>query len=282
MIRRLRPTRLALAVTALTLTLGTVACGSGSGGGDSAGGSASSSASPTGSGGASGNGLSGEITVFAAASLKKTFTQIGADLEKANPGASVKFSFAGSSDLVAQIQQGAPADVFASADTKNMDKVTAESLTSADPVVFASNTLEIAVPPGNPAKITSFADLTKSGTKVVLCAPAVPCGSAAAKVEAAAGVDIKPVSEEQSVTDVLGKVTAGEADAGLVYVTDVLGAGDTVQGITFPESSAAVNSYPIAALKASKNAALAEAFVEAVTGEGGQQVLADAGFAKAP
>ena len=277
MIRRLRPNRLVLATTALTLALGTAACGSGAGDSGSSGSTSSGSSSSS-----SSSGLSGGITVFAAASLKKTFTQIGEDFEKANPGATVTFSFAGSSDLVAQIQQGAPADVFASADTKNMDKVTAESLTSAEPVVFASNTLESAVPPGNPAKIASFADLARAGVKVVVCAPAVPCGSAAAKVEQSAGVDLKPVSEEQSVTDVLGKVTAGEADAGLVYVTDVRGAGDAVQGITFPESSAAVNSYPIAALKASRNAAIAEAFVAAVTGAGGQQVLATAGFAKAP
>ncbi len=276
---RLRPTRVALAVVALSLALGTAACGNGS----SSSGSDGTGSSGTGSGSSSSSGgLSGQITVFAAASLKKTFTRIGADFEKAHPGTKVRFSFAGSSDLVAQIQQGAPADVFASADAKNMDKVTAESLTSGDPVVFASNTLEIAVPPGNPAKITSFADLARSGVKVVLCAPAVPCGSAAAKVEKSAGVDIKPVSEEQSVTDVLGKVTAGEADAGLVYVTDVKGAGAAVQGITFPEASAAVNSYPIAALKASKNAAVADAFVKTVTGASGQQVLADAGFAKAP
>jgi molybdate transport system substrate-binding protein len=136
------------------------------------------------------------------------------------------------------------------------------------------------VPPGNPAKIAGLADLARSGVKVVLCAPAVPCGSAAAKVEAAAQIDIKPVSEEQSVTDVLGKVTTGEADAGLVYVTDVKGAGDKVQGVEFAESSAAVNTYPIATLKASKNAALAEAFLKAVTGEPGQGILATAGFAK--
>jgi molybdate transport system substrate-binding protein len=224
--------------------------------------------------------LSGEITVFAAASLKATFTEIGAEFEKAHPGTKVTFSFAGSSDLVAQIQQGAPADVFASADTKNMDKATGDSLTAGTPVNFASNTLEIAVPPGNPAKITSLADLAKSGVKVVLCAPAVPCGSAAAKVETAAKIDITPVSEEQSVTDVLGKVTAGEADAGLVYVTDVKGAGNKVEGVEFTESSAAVNTYPIATLKASKNAALAHAFLKAVTGEPGQGILATAGFAK--
>ena len=273
--RRPHVLRVLPVVTAAALVLGTTACG-GSGSGDTAGGSRSGGSS------SSSGGPSGEITVFAAASLKKTFTRIGADFEKAHPGTKVTFSFAGSSDLVAQIQQGAPADVFASADTRNMDKVTADSLTAAPPVVFASNTLEIAVPKGNPAHIASLADLAKPGVKVVLCAPAVPCGSAAAKVEQAAGIDIKPVSEEQSVTDVLGKVTAGEADAGLVYVTDVKGAASGVQGITFAQSSAAVNSYPIAALKASRNAALADAFVRAVTGDAGQQVLAAAGFAKAP
>ena len=279
MTRRPHPSRPALVATAVTLALGTVGCGGGSG-------DSTSKGSPTGSSSreasSTGGGPSGEITVFAAASLKKTFTRIGADFEKAHPGAKVTFSFAGSSDLVAQIQQGAPADVLATADTRNMGRVTAESLTAAPPVVFASNTLEIAVPAGNPAHVSSLADLVQPGVKVVLCAPAVPCGSAATKVEQAAGVDIKPVSEEQSVTDVLGKVSAGEADAGLVYVTDVEGAGDAVQGITFPQSSAAVNSYPIAALKASRNAALADAFVQAVTGAPGQQVLAAAGFAKAP
>jgi molybdate transport system substrate-binding protein len=227
-------------------------------------------------------GLSGELTVFAAASLKTTFTEIGAQFEQAHPGTKVTFSFAGSSDLVAQLQQGAPADVFASADTKNMDKATADSLTTGTPVGFASNTLEIAVPPGNPAKVATLADLAKPGVTVVVCAPAVPCGAAATKVEAAARVDIKPVSEEQSVVDVLGKVTWGEADAGLVYVTDVKSAGDAVEGIEFAESSAAVNTYPVATLRSSRNPALADAFLHAVTGEPGQGILAAAGFAKAP
>jgi molybdate transport system substrate-binding protein len=264
----------ALALAGLLLT--TAACGSGSSTDDESpqgGGSSSTSSAPV-------DDLSGTVTVFAAASLKKTFTQIGTEFEKAHPGVKVTFNFAGSSDLVAQLQQGAPADVFASADTKNMDKATGDSLTAAAPVNFASNTLEIAVPPGNPAKIASLADLARPGVKVVLCAPAVPCGSAAAKVEAAGKVDIKPVSEEQSVTDVLGKVTSKEADAGLVYVTDVKGAGDKVEGIEFPESSSAVNTYPIATLKDSKNAAAAKAFLEAVTGDLGQGILAAAGFAK--
>jgi molybdate transport system substrate-binding protein len=220
------------------------------------------------------------LTVYAAASLTSSFEEIGKQLEADHEGVKVRFSFGGSSDLVAQIQQGAPADVFASADTKNMDKATADDLVEGEAVDFATNTLEIAVPPDNPAGVASVEDLTKSGTKVVVCAAEVPCGAAAQGVEEAAGVDIKPVSEEQSVTDVLNKVTTGEADAGLVYVTDVQAAGDKVKGITFPESSEVVNTYPIGALADSKNQELAEDFVDLVTGEAGQQVLADAGFAK--
>jgi molybdate transport system substrate-binding protein len=223
---------------------------------------------------------SGTLTVFAAASLKKTFTQLGQDFEASHPGTTVTFSFAGSSDLVTQLQQGAPADVFASADTKNMDKATGDSLVEGSPVDFATNTLEIAVPPGNPAKVTDLKSLVNPAVKVVLCAPEVPCGAASQKVETAAGIDIKPVSEESSVTDVLGKVSSGEADAGLVYVTDVKAAGDTVEGVTFDESSAAVNRYPIATLADSRNVSLAKEFFALVTGSQGQQVLADAGFAK--
>ncbi len=220
------------------------------------------------------------LTVFAAASLKPTFTELGSQFHSAHPGAKVAFSFGGSSDLVAQLQQGAPGDVFASADTKNMDKVTGDKLVDGTPVNFASNTLEIAVPPDNPANVASYQDLSKAGLKLVLCAAQVPCGSATHKIETATGVDLKPVSEEQSVTDVLNKVTTGEADAGLVYVTDVKSAGAKVRGITFPESSRAVNTYPIAALASSKNKDLAQAFVTLVTGAAGQKVLADAGFAK--
>lgn len=275
----IRPVATLATLAAGALVLATAACGSTAGDGTSSG-SSTSSAGSSASGTSSSAALSGQITVFAAASLKKTFTAIGAEFMKAHPGTTVTFNFAGSSDLVSQIQQGAPADVFASADTKNMAKATTASLTAGQPVNFASNTLEIAVPPGNPAKITSLADLAKPGVKVVVCAPAVPCGSAAAKVEAAGKVAIKPVSEEQSVTDVLGKVSSGEADAGLVYVTDVKGARDKVKGIEFAESSSAVNTYPIAALKRSTNGALAQAFVQAVTGEPGQGILAAAGFAK--
>lgn len=270
---RARSTR-ALPVLALLAVVGLVAaCGSGEA---SPQGSGSTSGS---TGAASGGSLSGEITVFAAASLKKTFTEIGAQFERAHPGTTVSFSFAGSSDLVAQLQQGAPADVFASADERNMARATTDSLTAGPPVAFATNTLEIAVPPGNPARVASLQDLARPGLKVVVCAPAVPCGAAAATVEAAGKVDLKPVSEEQSVTDVLGKVSTGEADAGLVYVTDVKGARGSVEGVEFAEAARAVNTYPIATLRGSRNPALATAFVQAVTGARGQEVLARAGFA---
>ncbi|MGZ5367628.1 molybdate ABC transporter substrate-binding protein [Aeromicrobium sp.] len=220
------------------------------------------------------------LSVYAAASLKGSFTKIGKQFEDEHEAVTVEFSFAGSSDLAAQILQGAPADVFAPADTENMDKVAVDQLLAAAPVYFASNTLEIATPPDNPAGIKTLTDLAEPGTKVVLCAPEVPCGSAAQTVENASGADIKPVSEEASVTDVLNKVVTGEADAGLVYVTDVLSAGDKVNGIKFPESSEAVNTYPIASLKGSKDAKLATQFVDLVTSDKGQGILADAGFAK--
>ncbi|MGW2095417.1 molybdate ABC transporter substrate-binding protein [Promicromonospora sukumoe] len=218
------------------------------------------------------------LTVFAAASLTSTFEQIAEDFEAAHEGVEVELSFAGSSDLVAQIQQGAPADVFASADTANMDKLVADDLLAGTPTDFASNTLMIAVPPGNPAGVASLADLA-GDLNLVVCAPEVPCGAATERVETAAGLSFSPVSEEQSVTDVLNKVITGEADAGLVYVTDVRGAGDDVEGIEFPEAQDAVNVYPVAALGESEHPELAQEFVDAVLGEDGQGVLADAGFA---
>ena len=222
----------------------------------------------------------GSLTVFAAASLKSAFTEIGEQFKTDNPGAAVEFSFAGSSDLVTQLTQGADADVFASADTRNMDKAVSAGLVDGDPVNFATNTLTIVVAPGNPKGIKTFADLAKSGASVVVCAPPVPCGGATEKVEQATGVTLAPVSEETSVTDVLGKVTSGQADAGLVYVTDAAGAGDKVSSVPFPEAAQAVNTYPIAVLEQSEQAELAHRFVDLVTGEAGQKALAKAGFAK--
>lgn len=239
----------------------------------SAGSTTAASSSPS----ASSTSSTGSITVFAAASLQKTFTELGKQYEAAHPGATIEFSFAGSSDLVTQIQNGAPADVFASADTKNMDKLATSDL-QGSPEDFAKNTLEIAVAPGNPKKITDFKDLTNAGVQVVTCASPVPCGAATEKVEQATGITLKPVSEEQSVTDVLGKVSSGQADAGLVYVTDVKGAAGKVDGVTFKDASSAVNTYPIAVLKETKNPELAAAFSDYVRSNAGQKVLHAAGF----
>ncbi|WP_240615985.1 molybdate ABC transporter substrate-binding protein [Nakamurella deserti] len=223
-------------------------------------------------------GVQGTLTVFAAASLKTTFTALGATFEAENPGVAVTFGFAGSSDLVTQLTDGAPADVFAAADTATMDRVVAAGL-AADPVAFARNTLVIVTPPDNPAAIASFGDLAGVGVSVVVCADAVPCGSATARVEDATGVRLTPVSEEQSVTDVLNKVRTGEADAGLVYVTDARAAGDAVHTVPFAESGEAVNTYPIAALTDAADPTAAAAFIALVTGTTGRAVLADAGFA---
>jgi molybdate transport system substrate-binding protein len=232
-------------------------------------GSASATAGPT-----------GTVTVFAAASLQKTFTELGAAYEAAHPGTTIRFSFAGSSDLVTQIQAGAPADVFASADEANMAKLTDTDLAAGSPKDFAKNVLEIAVAPGNPKHVKTFADLADPGLQVVVCAAPVPCGAAAQKIETATGTTLTPVSEEQSVTDVLGKVESGQADAGLVYVTDVEGAGDRVDGVPFTASSDAVNTYPIGVLKGSQNPALATAFMTYVRSTAGQEVLRAAGFRK--
>jgi len=274
-VRRLHP--LVAAAAAALLLAG---CGSTDQGSDPAASSPGTTAAPSASSAAPADERT--LTVFAAASLEGTFTEIGRQFEAANPGVAVTFSFAGSSDLVTQITSGAPADVFASADEKNMQKVTDAGLLSSTPVAFATNTLEIATPPGNPAGVTSFADLARPGTSVVVCAPQVPCGAAAAEVEQATGVDIAPVSEEGSVTDVLGKVTSGEADAGLVYVTDVTGAGDQVTGVTFPESAQAVNTYPVTALSGAADPELAASFVTFVTSAQGEAVLAAAGFGAPP
>lgn len=227
----------------------------------------------------SGSDISGTITVYAAASLKKSFDAIGAEFEKAHPGSTVQLSYDGSSTLVTQLTGGAPADVFASADEKNMEKLTEAKLESGTPTLFASNTLQIAVAPGNPKKIAGLADLAKSGVLTVLCASEVPCGSAAHTALDAATVTVKPASEEQNVTTVVAKVATGEADAGLVYRTDVSAAGDKVDGVNFPESNQAVNSYPIVTLKGAANVAGAAAFVDLVTGLEGRKVLARFGFA---
>lgn len=221
---------------------------------------------------------SGEIVVFAAASLTESFTQLGTDFEEANPEATVKFNFAGSSALAQQINQGAPADVFASAAPKNMTDVTGTGAITDSPVTFVTNTLEIAVPAGNPGKVTGLADFAKPDLKIALCAEQVPCGAAAKKVFEAAGITAAPDTLEQDVKAVLAKVSLGEVDAALVYKTDVKAAGDKVEGIEFPESDKAVNEYPIAACAKAPNAEGAKAFVDFVLSDKGKAVLTEAGF----
>lgn len=217
------------------------------------------------------------LTVLAAASLRDVFADLAQDFEAEHDGVTVALSFAGSADLADQLLAGSPGDVLASADTKNMDRVV-DGGDAADPVAFATNTLTVVVPAGNPGGVTSFADLAREDLKVVVCAPEVPCGAATAKVEAAAGTTIHRVSEEPSVTDVLAKVTAGEADAGLVYVTDATLAGDDVEVVEVPETTTVVNTYPIAVTSGAKDAALAQEWLDLVTGPVGQAALAKAGF----
>ncbi|MEE2034602.1 molybdate ABC transporter substrate-binding protein [Rhodococcus sp. CC-R104] len=219
------------------------------------------------------------VTVFAAASLQKPFTELGQRFEASHPGVDVRLSFAGSSDLVAQLSHGAPADVFASADTDTMRVAVEDGLVSGDPVTFAANTLTIVTEPGNPEGIASLTARPGEDRTVVVCVPQVPCGAATARAETAAGVDLAPVSEEMSVTDVLGKVTSGQADAGLVYVTDAQAAGDRVTAVPFPEAAGAVNTYPIAVLRQARDPSLATQFRVYVTGPEGRSVLAGAGFA---
>lgn len=257
----------ALLVFGAALTVALAGCGSGSGP-SSASGSATSSAPR----------LSGTLTVFAAASLTGVFTDLGRRLEKDDPGLTVRFNFAGSSALATQLTQGAPADVFASADQAQMDVVTKAGLQKGDPQVVAQNVLEIAVPKGNPAHVTGLKDFANPDLKIAVCAPQVPCGAAAQKVFAATHTRAVPDTQEQDVKAALTKVELGEVDAALVYATDVKAAGDKVEGIPFPEAEDAVNTYPICVLKAAPDPAAAQAFVDLVRSPVGRQALTAAGF----
>ncbi|MGB4778215.1 molybdate ABC transporter substrate-binding protein [Microbacterium sp.] len=221
------------------------------------------------------------LTVFAAASLTETFTTLAAEFEQDHPGVTVSLVFDGSSGLASQLTEGAPADVFAAANESTMQTVVDAELAQ-DPQVFVSNVLEIATLPGNPSDITSFADLANPDLKLVVCAVEVPCGAATDKIEKATGIQLSPVSEENAVTDVLGKVTSGEADAGLVYATDVLTAGDAVTGVPFAEADEAINKYPIVALTGAPEPELAAQFVEFILGPDAQERFEEAGFRAAP
>jgi len=223
--------------------------------------------------------VSGTVNVFAAASLREAFTALGKQFEAAHPGTKVVFNFGPSSGLATQITAGAPADVFASASAKNMDQVV-KTGDAASPTDFASNVMEIAVPPKNPAAITALSDLAGPGVKVALCQPAVPCGVTAAKVFTNARLTVTPVTQEVDVKAVLTKVSLGEVDAGVVYVTDVRAAGAKVRGIVIPADVNASTRYPIATLTKAPNKATAEAFTAFVLSADGASILTADGFAK--
>jgi molybdate transport system substrate-binding protein len=209
----------------------------------------------------------------------QTFTQLGKQFEAAHKGDTVKFSFGPSSGLATEITSGAPADVFASASPATMD-VVVKAGDAASPQNFAKNVMEVAVPPNNPANVTSVTDLAKSSVKVALCQPQVPCGAVAAEVFKNANITVKPVTLEADVDSVVTQVETVNVDAGMVYVTNVLSAGSKLKGITIPANVNASTLYPIATISSSKHKSEAQAFVNYVLSPAGQQVLTAAGFQK--
>ncbi len=225
--------------------------------------------------------LNGYINVFAAASLTASFNALGISFHQAHPGVGVNFNFAGTPTLVTQIEQGAPADVFASADTDNMTKLTTDGFTSGSSQVFARNQLEIVVAPGNPKGITGLADLAKPGLIYISEGPTVPAGKYSLQALAAAGVKVTPKSLETSVTAVISKIELGEADAGIVYTTDIQAAGSKVQGVQIPAADNVIATYPIVAVKGSKYPDVATAFIAYVVSATGQSTLATFGFLSA-
>ena len=265
--------RAAIAAVSLLSAVSLAACG----------GSASNSSTGAASGATSASASSGEgkatgkVTVLAAASLQGAFEEIEKTVEKDNPGLDVTFDFQGSQDLVSSLAGGNSADVLATANNSTM-KTAAEQKLVGDQTEFATNVLTLIVPKGNPKKITGL-DSSLDGANLVICAPEVPCGEATKKLAEAQGITLKPVSEEQKVTDVRGKVESGEADAGIVYTTDAAAAKDKADKIDIPDGGV-VNHYPIAQTAKPENPAGAQVFIEAVTGKVGQEILAKYGFGK--
>ena len=265
--------RAAIAAVSLLSAVSLAACG----------GSASNSSTGAASGAASASGsgasqkATGKVTVLAAASLQKAFEEIEKTVEKDNPGLDVTFDFQGSQDLVSSLAGGDSADVLATANNSTM-KTAADQKLVGNQTEFATNVLTLIVPKGNPKKITGL-DSSLDGANLVICAPEVPCGEATKKLAEAQGITLKPVSEEQKVTDVRGKVESGEADAGIVYTTDAAAAKDKADKIDIPDGGV-VNHYPIAPTAKPENPAGAQAFIDAVTGKAGQEILAKHGFGK--
>ena len=222
--------------------------------------------------------ITGNVSVFAASSLTAAFTTLGTSFGAAHTGVMVKFNFAGTPTLVTQIEQGAQADVFASADTTNMDKLKADGFTAGTSQVFAHNKLEIVVAPGNPKGITGLADLAKPGVIYITEAPTVPAGKYASQALQTAGVTLTPKSLETDVKSVISKIELGEADAGIVYTTDVTAAGSKVTGVPIPDADNVVATYPIVAVKSTTNEATANAFIAYVLSADGQAKLQSFGF----
>ena len=265
--------RAAIAAVSMLSVLSLAACGGSAS--NSSTGAASGAASASASGGA--GKATGKVTVLAAASLQGAFEEIEKTVEKDNPGLDVTFDFQGSQDLVSSLAGGNSADVLATANNSTM-KTAAEQKLVGDQTEFATNVLTLIVPKGNPKKITGL-DSSLDGANLVICAPEVPCGEATKKLAEAQGITLNPVSEEQKVTDVRGKVESGEADAGIVYTTDAAAAKDKADKIDIPDGGV-VNHYPIAQTASPENAAGAKVFIDAVTGKTGQEVLAKYGFGK--
>ena len=224
--------------------------------------------------------IGGPLSVFAAASLTDAFKEAGAAFRRQHPALTIQFNFAGSQALLGQLNQGAPADVFASADEPTMQRLVDSGEAAGRPRIFATNRLQIVVGPGNPKAIRSLSDLAAPDTVVVLCAPSVPCGSYAAQALSRAGVKVAARSQEQDVKAVVTKVALGEADAGIGYVTDVRAAASKVQGIDIPADQNVVAAYPITTVRGGPNRPAASAFIEFVLGPEGQGILAGHGFAK--
>jgi molybdate transport system substrate-binding protein len=220
----------------------------------------------------------GTITVFAASSLTGAYTEIGQAFQAANPGATVKFNFAASSTLATQINQGAPADIFASADDANMKKITDTGLNLGSPVEFATNKLQVIVGKGNPLGITSVTDLAKPNVITVTCDPSVPIGAYTQQVFQKAGITVKPKSLEPDVKGIVTKVTTGAADAGVVYATDVLAAGSSAQGVVIPDQLNVIANYPLSVVRGTKDAYSAQVFMNYVLGKDGQAILAKWAF----
>ncbi|OLO74011.1 molybdate ABC transporter substrate-binding protein [Actinomyces oris] len=265
--------RAAIAAISLLSAVSLAACGGSAS--NSSTGAATGAASASASGGA--QKATGKVTVLAAASLQGAFEEIEKTVEKDNPGLDISFDFQGSQDLVASLAGGNSADVLATANNSTM-KTAADQKLVGSQTEFATNVLTLIVPKGNPKKITGL-DSSLDGANLVICAAEVPCGEATKKLTTALGVTLNPVSEEQKVTDVRGKVESGEADAGIVYTTDAAAAKDKVDKIDIPDGGV-VNHYPIAQTANPENAAGAKVFIDAVTGKTGQEVLAKYGFGK--